>query len=101
MAHRTNNKYGENLFNGYNIDPAECSKMWYDEIKSYGNYFGKEPPRNGLMSYGHFTQLIWKNSRKLGVALAYLKDNSLVVVANYDPPGNVIGTYASNVLAPK
>lgn len=64
----------------------------YEEIKVHS--FGVEP--NSLQS-GHFTQVIWKESQELGVAYAKSRDGKFVVVANYSPPGNVIGSFARNV----
>jgi len=54
------------------------------------------------MKTGHFTQVVWKGSQKLGVGFAYSSDRKKVyVVAHYSPPGNFIGQYAQNVLRPK
>ncbi len=47
---------------------------------------------------GHFTQLVWRGSRLLGVGLASDGKGKTVVVANYDPAGNYLGRYAENVL---
>lgn len=42
------------------------------------------------------TQLLWKTSQKLGVGVA--KDNSgYIVVANYNPPGNVKPYFIDNL----
>lgn len=49
-----------------------------------------------LCSPGHFTQVVWKSSSKLGVGIAR-KNGHILVVANYDPPGNYQGQYANNV----
>lgn len=65
---------------------------WYQEIKKY-NF---EKP-GFTMSTGHFSQLIWKDSQKLGIAYAQ-KDGDVYVVANYDPPGNYRGKFKDNVL---
>ena len=62
-----------------------------------------------LIVCGHFTQLVWKNSKKLGLGLAQVvKDGwaSNYVVARYDPRGNFnmvgqkVQDYQANV-APK
>ena len=49
---------------------------------------------------GHFTQVVWKESKKLGIAYASGKSGTYVV-ANYDPAGNFLGQYPTNVLALK
>lgn len=64
----------------------------YDEIKLYK--FRGEPSN---MDAGHFTQVIWKASRELGVAFSASGDGTIVVVANYLPPGNLLGSFAENV----
>jgi hypothetical protein len=47
---------------------------------------------------GHFTQVIWKNSRRVGVGFAIGNGGrSAFIVAQYTPPGNVQGTFRSNV----
>lgn len=75
--------------------------MWYAEMQCYEPHFGGEPPKNKISNYGHFSQMVWKKSRKIGAAFVYSADNTLYLVANYDPPGNVIGAFAANVLAPR
>lgn len=65
---------------------------WYQEIEKYDF---QKPGFN--MSTGHFSQLIWKGSQKLGIAYAQ-KNGDVYVVANYDPPGNYHGQFNDNVL---
>lgn len=52
------------------------------------------------MFQGHFTQVVWKGSREIGVGKARSKDGKILVVANYRPAGNVIGRFSENVPAP-
>ena len=40
---------------------------------------------------GHYTQMIWTDTREIGCAKAVCNDNSQVWVCNYAPAGNVIG----------
>lgn len=49
---------------------------------------------------GHFTQLVWLNSRYFGVGKARSRSGKIVVVAHYAPPGNISGHYMENVLPP-
>ncbi|EEC02687.1 conserved hypothetical protein, partial [Ixodes scapularis] len=71
-------------------------KAWYDEIKDY-NF------NNGGFSgaTGHFTQVVWKNSTKLGCGWARSHRNNIYVVCNYSPPGNYMDKFKENVLRPK
>ena len=76
-----------------------AADSWYAEIKSYN--YGK-PGFSGAT--GHFTQVVWKSSTKLGCGIASGKFqgyNGRYVVCRYAPPGNVIGAFPQNVLPPK
>lgn len=55
---------------------------------------------NGGGGGGYFTQVIWKDSVKLGLAKATAKENGMTctyIVARYDPPGRIIDGYKENV----
>ncbi|XP_063699506.1 venom allergen 5-like [Culicoides brevitarsis] len=97
MQHRPNNKYGENIYCKYGtgnvtVDGKEPVKSWYDEIQQYN--FSSPGFSTGT---GHFTQVIWRESTKLGIAKVENSKGQVFVVANYDPPGNVQGQYEENV----
>lgn len=46
---------------------------------------------------GHFTQMVWKGTKEIGVGKAFSKDGVYVVV-HYHPGGNVMGQFKDNVL---
>ncbi|XP_060519497.1 uncharacterized protein LOC132697833 isoform X2 [Cylas formicarius] len=100
LMHSNNNEYGENLFMmqssnaNFVVSGDEAVDSWYEEIKQH--VFGVEP---NSLSTGHFSQVVWKDSRQLGVAFAK-SGCKVVVVANYYPPGNIIGCFAENVPPP-
>lgn len=77
----------------HKVEGKAAVDSWYDEIKLYT--FGVEPKKSGT---GHFTQVIWKNSKLLGVGVSRNNKNQTFVVCNYDPAGNYIGQHAENVL---
>lgn len=70
-AHRLNSPYGENIFCSWSSNAAvtvegwEPAEHWYSE--GVNHVFGKEP---ATLKTGHFTQVIWKDSRELGVGMA-------------------------------
>uniref|UniRef100_U5EXX7 Putative scp-like extracellular protein n=1 Tax=Corethrella appendiculata TaxID=1370023 RepID=U5EXX7_9DIPT len=99
LIHRNNSQYGENIFCSWSntnsnivVSGREPVENWYSEISSH--VFGKEP---STLKSGHFTQIVWKESKELGVAIARNRSGQVFVVANYDPPGNYIGSFAKNV----
>lgn len=96
LEHSKNSDYGENIYcvsstGDISITGDQPVTHWYDEIKIHK--FGVEPETS---ESGHFTQVLWKESRELGVAFAKL-NNRIVVVANYYPAGNIIGRFVHNV----
>jgi len=99
--HRPDHKYGENISHSWSSrgpseDDAEMESAivrWYDEVKKYR--FGGESFISGT---GHFTQVVWKESTRLGLGMAHSSDGHTWVVANYDPPGNFQGKYKQNVM---
>ena len=54
-----------------------------------------------MENVGHFTQVVWKSSKELGVGKATSRSGRIYVVANYYPPGNYQGQFAQNVLPPQ
>ncbi|KAI8910693.1 CAP domain-containing protein [Powellomyces hirtus] len=91
---------GENLYAKRSNGAASCSdatNMWYAE-KPY--YPPGSPIRDDAQfhKYGHYTQVVWGTTTKLGCAVANKSHNgpngaftSSYVVCHYNPPGNVIG----------
>ena len=67
----------------------------YDEIKDYN--FNRGGYQSGT---GHFTQLVWKGSTRLGAAVVQ-RGNIVVVVARYAPAGNFMGRFGENVFRQK
>lgn len=94
FGHSGNPNYGENLGAGSigALDPESTVAMWYDEIKLY-----KFPNGGFSMQTGHFTQLVWTDTRQVGCGHVECNGND-IYVCNYDPPGNYDGEYATHVL---
>jgi pathogenesis-related protein 1 len=82
-------KYGENIYwgGGGEYTCAYASQRWYSEIKDY---------RYGILTEdiwhktGHYTQMVWRRTTKLGMGISKCSDGSTIIVANYFPPGNTI-----------
>lgn len=97
LEHSNNGDYGENIFAitstnpNFTISGEEPVDSWYSEINKHR--FGEEPR---LLSTGHFTQVVWKETKELGIAFAK-KGGKIVVVANYSPSGNILGQFSENV----
>ncbi|PNH04104.1 Cell wall protein PRY3 [Tetrabaena socialis] len=88
---------GENLAAGYNTW-ADAAFAWYDEIRQY-NYAAAS--FNGAT--GHATQMLWLATTEVGCAVVASAPGCWqrnVFVCHYTPPGNVMGQFAQNVLAP-
>lgn len=87
-------KLGENLWAGTAgaFSPASVVASWYDEVAKYD--YG----RPGFsMQTGHFTQVVWVATGRLGCGTAACKGTQ-IWVCNYAPAGNVEGQYGRNVL---
>jgi uncharacterized protein YkwD len=88
--------YGECLYmSSGTVNGGDATEDWYSEISQYDfDNPGFNP------ATGHFTQVVWKASLNFGVGYATCDNGMTVVVGSYDPPGNVIGEFAENVLRP-
>lgn len=87
--------YGENLAlgtAGVDDDPEKIVDLWYRGFTAYDFAGGGFSLRTG-----HFTQVVWNGTRRLGCGTSTCKGKR-IWVCNYDPPGNYRGQYASNVL---
>ena len=76
---------------------GEIVQVWYDEELDYDYATGKAKVQFAPIL--HFTQIVWKATKKLGMATA-IHNNKLVAVARYGPVGNIGGQFQENVLAP-
>lgn len=67
---------------------GEVVKAWADEVVDYD--YNSNSCRSGEQC-GHYTQIVWHETRAVGCAIAVCSDQSQLWVCNYDPPGNYIG----------
>jgi len=99
---------GENLAWGYpELSGIGATQMWYKEIEFTSGPYGTADsmtdatPSNEFI--GHYTQVVWSTSTKLGCGkgTATVGGNSGVYwVCQYGPAGNYQGEFSQNVLAP-
>ena len=69
----------------------------YKEGDNYDfSWKDEEMIKKNFQKVGNFTQMVWKGSVRLGVGLAS-KDGKHIVVAHYEPGGNVSGKFLKNV----
>ena len=87
------NPQGENLWAGTPraYSPEAMVKLWLAEKRDYRPGIFPSNSRSGdVESVGHYTQVIWRNTRKVGCALAPGRTED-VLVCRYSEGGNVIG----------
>ena len=91
LSHRPNNSYGENCYwtSSNHINATEAILAFNDEKNDY--QYGPVTNSNYKVT-GHYTQVIWYNTTKVGCAGA-TGTGGTFVVCNYNPPGNYLGDY--------
>jgi pathogenesis-related protein 1 len=91
--HRQGNKYGENLARGLGYTFLELVQPWYSEEKPL--YTPGTPYPGKGFGVGHYTQMVWRETTEVGAGKAVYttgdKKGQLIIVANYNPPGNFKG----------
>ncbi|AEC06313.1 Pathogenesis-related protein 1 [Arabidopsis thaliana] len=76
--------YGENLAkSGGDLSGVAAVNLWVNEKANY-NY--DTNTCNGVC--GHYTQVVWRNSVRLGCAKVRCNNGGTIISCNYDPPGN-------------
>lgn len=99
------NDQGENLYSSFKFQTIngvksfiysktpykDASLAWYDEISDY--VYGPIKNDSNFNIVGHYTQMIWSSTKKVGIASARSKSGNVYVVARYFPTGNFIGEF--------
>ena len=81
FKHSGSQGVGENLAKGYKDCDAAVS-AWYNEKP----LFKSGVVDSEFHAYGHYTQLVWKNTKTIGCG-----KSGNVIVCQYQPPGNFMG----------
>eukprot|EP00401_Gymnodinium_catenatum_P005221 CAMPEP_0117575088 /NCGR_PEP_ID=MMETSP0784-20121206/62008_1 /TAXON_ID=39447 /ORGANISM="" /LENGTH=527 /DNA_ID=CAMNT_0005374111 /DNA_START=98 /DNA_END=1681 /DNA_ORIENTATION=- len=87
-------RHGQNIFwcSAPGSSALRMVQAWYDEMVDPGYDFSSPGFTSGT---GHFTQVVWKGSQGVGMALS---EDGRFAVANYFPAGNVMGRFREHVL---
>lgn len=89
---------GENIYmfvGKPEIGGDEAVDAWYSEIKDYD--FDNDRFAGNT---GHFTQVVWKDTKELGMSFAMSDDGKIFVVARYRPAGNMMSQFEKNISPP-
>ncbi|GJC91634.1 SCP-like extracellular protein [Colletotrichum higginsianum] len=87
LTHSQTADQGENLYMQSNTDSpyVNAANAWISEKSDYN---GETISSSNYMGFGHYTQIVWKSTTKVGMALA-TNSQGTYVVARYSPPGNL------------
>ncbi|XP_031480780.1 pathogenesis-related protein PR-1 type-like [Nymphaea colorata] len=82
--------YGENLFlsSGHQNTAKDAVNWWVAE-KRYYNHATNTCACGKVC--GHYTQVVWRKSVRLGCARVKCHNGAIFITCNYYPPGNVKG----------
>ncbi|KAI3973691.1 hypothetical protein MKX01_031111 [Papaver californicum] len=85
-----NFKLGENIYwgSGTSWEPTDAVNAWAGEEKYYS--YATNTCQAGK-ECGHYTQIVWRNTRRIGCARVECDDGDVFMNCNYGPPGNIIG----------
>ncbi|XP_010530682.1 PREDICTED: pathogenesis-related protein 1-like [Tarenaya hassleriana] len=85
----SNGPYGENLaMSTGDLTGIEAIGLWVNEKVDYD--YDSNTCRVGKVC-GHYTQVVWRNSTRIGCAKMECDNGGTFITCNYDPPGNYIG----------
>ncbi|MQM04909.1 hypothetical protein Taro_037702 [Colocasia esculenta] len=81
---------GENIYwgSGQSWTPFDAVAAWAAEEKYYS--YAANACREGQMC-GHYTQIVWRSTRRIGCARVVCDGGDVFMTCNYDPPGNYVG----------
>lgn len=89
--------YGENLawFSGSTPTPQDVVDLWHGELAcyTYGTFMGTDACSSACSSSGgcgHYTQLVWRDTTRIGCAFSACPGGEEIWACEYDPPGNYL-----------
>ncbi|KAL6540820.1 hypothetical protein OROMI_024703 [Orobanche minor] len=83
-------KLGENIYwgGGSAWTPTDAVGAWADEERYYS--YESNSCAEGQMC-GHYTQIVWKTTLRIGCARVACESGDVFMTCNYYPPGNYVG----------
>ena len=89
LEHNWDSPLGENLFwSNYPASPEAVVESWASEVQYYD--YETNSCEDGQMC-GHYTQVIWSTTERVGCSVGACDDGSEIWMCNYDPAGNMVG----------
>ena len=84
---------GENIAYSKTKEPKKIFETWLNKDKNYETNSNKF-----LKANAHYTQIIWKNTKEIGISMSYDEENNrYCTVILYNPPGNTLGSFHENI----
>ncbi|KAL5560890.1 hypothetical protein UlMin_030637 [Ulmus minor] len=84
----SNGNYGENLAKGSGTLTGKAAvDLWVAEKPNYDYYSNTCVGGKQCL---HYTQVVWRDSTKVGCARVQCSNGSYFVICSYDPPGNYV-----------
>lgn len=74
------------------IDGEKMVDSWFQSRVHYNTSNHEFVP-----AAGSFTQMLWRDTKEIGIAVARNKNGKAVIVCNYYPPGNIRNEFEQNV----
>lgn len=88
-SYRVREDYGVNIYKGTKFpDADEVIDFW---LKEQRHYRGNEITEQGILNYGHYTQIIWRQTTVIGCAMSQTNGGMYIIVCLYSPKGNIVG----------
>ncbi len=81
--------YGVNIFRSADFPKVDDAMQFWTIEQRY--YHGEPMTEKNILRFGHYTQIIWKQTNHLGCAIAQTQGGTYILVCLYAVKGNYIG----------
>ena len=89
LEHDYSSPYGENLYwSTFESTPQQVVDAWASEVADYD--YDTNTCAAGAQC-GHYTQLVWSTTARVGCARVECTDGAEIWMCDYDPAGNWVG----------